>query len=462
MRFPLFAAAVGLWTGIVPAPAQQAKPQEIRAIAERAYEFAYPIVLMEYTRRAAVERGTLGGTAAMNHFTNAPAFPDARFHQVIRPNADTLYSSAWLDLSKEPLVLHLGDTHDRYYLMQFMDAWTETFDVPGKRTTGTGEEWFAIVGPGWQGKLPERTKRIDSPTNTVWLLGRTQTNGASDYDNVHAIQRGFVLMPLSLYPDGPKPVKPGAPAAGPPPALTPPMQVERLTGVEFFTTFAALLEANPPHKGDESMMRDLARIGIMPGKPFRSDALGPEGVKAMEEAATMVSKRLSAGAGNFGEVGKIGWSGFGANIGRYGTDYVARAKVARAGLGANPPEDATYLQCDQDADRRPFNGSHKYRLHFAKGETPPVRAFWSVTMYGDDGYFVANSINRFAIGDRDPLRFNADGSLDLLIQHDPPEADKQTNWLPAPEGTFNLNLRMYWPKESVLNGHWIPPAVIRD
>jgi len=458
----LLAASAAFFAGVLPLPAQPPTSGEIRAIAERAYTFAYPIVLMEYTRRAAVERGTLGGVAAMNHFMNAPAFPDDHFRQVIRPNADTLYSSAWLDLSQEPQVLRLQDTHGRYYLMQFMDAWTETFDVPGKRTTGTGDGWFVVVGPGWKGKLPERAKRIDAPTNMVWLLGRTQTNGASDYENVHAIQRGYVLMPLSQYPDGPKPVRPGPPA-GTPAKLTPPMQVERLTAVEFFTTFASLLEANPAHKEDAAMMRELARIGIVPGKPFQADALGPGGMKALEEAASAVSKWLALTAnGAIGTVGKTGWSGFGTKVGRYGTDYKVRAEVARMGLGANPPEDATYMQCQQDADGQPFHGSHKYRLHFAKGQTPPVRAFWSVTMYSEDGYFVANPINRFAIGDRDPLKFNADGSLDLIIQHDAPEGDKQANWLPAPAGSFNLNLRMYWPKENVLSGQWIPPAVSRE
>jgi len=177
-------------------------PAEIRSLSQRAYLFAYPLVLMEFTRRHALEHATLGGGAQTNRFTHAPAFPTASFRQVIRPNADTLYSSAWLDLSKEPMLLEVPDTHGRYYLMQLMDAWTETFGSPGKRTTGTGQGWFAITGPGWKGTLPERAKRIESPTNMVWLLGRTQTNNASDYGNVREIQKGYRLMPLSMYPDG--------------------------------------------------------------------------------------------------------------------------------------------------------------------------------------------------------------------------------------------------------------------
>jgi len=436
-------------------------PAEIRAIAERAYIFAYPMVLMEYTRRAAAERGGLGGPVGGNQFAHAQVFPDARFRQVIRPNADTLYSSAWLDLSKEPLILHVPDTRDRYYLMQFMDAWTETFSVPGKRTTGTGEGFFAIAGPGWKGTLPQRAQRIDSPTNMVWLLGRTQTNGPSDYEFVHSIQRGYTLMPLSLYPDGPRSsasrTPPRAAAAE---RITPPMQVEKLPTIEFFTTFAQLLAVNPPHKGDEPMMEQLKRIGIEPGKPFNAAALRAEGTKALEEGAQVSAKRIAALDDAVGKPSKTGWGGGGVHVGRYGTDYGQRAAVARIGLGANPPEDATYMHCHIDADGHPLDGTNRYRIHFDK--TPPVRAFWSLTMYSSDGYFIANPIHRFAIGDRDALKFNADGSLDIYIQQNSPGAGKESNWLPAGAGEFNLSLRMYWPSDDILTGKWIPPPVVRE
>jgi hypothetical protein len=434
---------------------------EIREIAQKAYVFAYPLVLMEFTRRNAVEHPTSLGSAETNQFTHAPAFPDSRFRQVVRPNADTLYSSSWLDLSKEPLLLHVPDTHGRYYLMHFLDAWTETFSVPGKRTTGTSEGWFVMVGPGWTGKLPARVQRIDAPTNMVWLIGRTQTNNASDYDNVHALQRGYVLMPLSLYPDGPRAARARPPAAGQVSALVPPpVQVQRLSAVEFFRTFAQLLAQNPPHSDDGPMLRELDRIGIAPGKVFRPEALGADGLKALEDGVAAASSRLTAPADvRARRVGKNGWSGFGGAVGRYGTNYAARAAVARVGLGALPPEDAIYVNCDQDASGQPLDGSRRYTMHFAKDQLPPVRAFWSITMYNEDGYFVANPIDRFAIGDRDPLKFNADGSLDLYIQRSAPGGDRDSNWLPAPDGKFNLTLRLYWPSEEILSGRWTPPAV---
>jgi hypothetical protein len=463
MKLMAFALALAA-AGSCPALAQAPSPEEIRSIASRACIFAYPMVLMEYTRRNAV--GPNG--AAENRFAHAQTFPQAGPANVIRPNADTLYSSSWLDLSKEPMMLHVPDTHDRYYMMQFMDAWTETFSVPGKRTTGTKEGWFALVGPGWSGHLPEGAQRIDAPTNMVWLIGRTQTNSASDYENVHAIQRGFRLMPLSNYPDGVPPVMPGTARRIAGADMTPPKQIERLSPEDLFTLFASLLPANPAHPADGPMMKDLARIGIVPGK-FDPAILGAAGQKALEEGVQTTAKSLNgdgSGPRRAARAGTNGWTGGLSEgtlaVGKYGTDYVSRARVARGGLGANPPEDAIYMSCVQDSSGATLDGSQKYRIHFDKDKMPPVRAFWSVTMYGPDGFFIANPINRFAIGDRDSLKFNGDGSLDLYISQSAPEGAKENNWLPAPAGVFNLTLRMYWPKDEALYGKWSPSAVTRE
>lgn len=463
MKPILYVFAAILAAGSLPASAQAPSPGEIRAIAGRAYIFAYPMVLMEYTRRNAV--GPNG--AGANRLAHAQTFPSAGTANVIRPNADTLYSSSWIDLTEEPVLLHVPDTHGRYYLMQFMDAWTETFSVPGKRTTGTDDGWFAIVGPGWKGHhLPDGAQRIDAPTNMVWLIGRTQTNGPSDYENVHAIQRGYRLMPLSKYPDGVPPVANGVTRRVASAEMTPPRQVERLSPMEFFTTFASLLADNPPHPDDGPMMKDLARIGIVPGQPFDLGAFDAAAKQALEEGAQAASKSLNGGGGGARRVpraGANGWSGgLGEGttaVGRYGTNYASRAAVARGGLGANPPEDAIYMNCAQDTSGAALDGTHTYRLHFDKDKMPPVRAFWSITMYGPDGFFIANPISRFAIGDRDQLKFNADGSLDLYVSQNSPGAGKESNWLPSPAGAFNLTFRMYWPEEQALSGKWIPPAV---
>jgi hypothetical protein len=468
--------AFGYWTiamaaalvGIPTAASATGHPTaaEIRAIAATAYTFAYPLVLIDVTRRTDLERRARAGLQGANHFVHAQVFPDDHSRIVIRPNADTLYSIAWLDLSREPILLHVPDTHGRYYVMQLLDAWTETFDMPGKRTRGTGAGWFGIVGPGWKGNLPPHVEKIDAPTNTVWLLGRTQTNGVADYGEVHAIQNGYALVPLSQYPDA----SPFAPAPTPPTAGStfgtdrnepPPMQVERMAAREFFQTVAKLLEANPPHPQDAAIIEQLARVGISPGKLFNPESLGAEGQRAFEQGAKTAADALASLGSRSGVGDKAnGWSsGFGAATGRYGVHYAARAAVARIGLGALPPEEAIYFSCCQNDAAHLLSGEHAYTLHFPADELPPVRAFWSLTLYGEDGYFVSNAIHRFAIGDRDALKFNGDGSLDLFVQHDAPGGYRDSNWLPAPEGKFNLSLRLYWPSEDVVRGNWKPPPV---
>jgi hypothetical protein len=440
-----------------PAVGGRPSADEVRRIAAKGYVFAYPLVLLDLTRRTTLVRQAMLGVG-VNQFVHQRAFPDEHARLVIRPNADTFYSTAWLDLSEEPLMLHVPDTHGRYYVMQLLDAWTETFALPGKRTRGTAEGWFAIVAPGWRGTLPAHVQRIDAPTNTAWLLGRTQVNGSSDYDTVHAIQSGFALMPLHLYPNG------GAPAAGPPGSSTlvspdpPPLQLRRMTATQFFGAVASLLPQNPPHPQDAAMMQELERIGVAPGKPFDPESLGAEGREALDEGVAAAAATLQGTASQGSAAGSNGWSGFSAWVGRYGTHYDARANVARQGLGALPPEEAVYFSCCQGAAG--LRGARPYTLHFTKEQLPPMRAFWSLTLYGEDGYFLANPIHRFAIGDRDALKFNADGSLDLYIQHDAPGADRDGNWLPAPEGAFNLTLRLYWPREQVVGGHWAPPPIL--
>jgi hypothetical protein len=431
-------------------PAQSPNPAEVQSLAEKAYIYAYPLVLIETTRLS----------MPSNHLIHVPAFPDASFRTIVRPNADTLYSTAWIDVSEQPMLLHVADSGGRFYLLQFMDAWTETFADPGKRTTGTAEKWFAITGPGWSGALPKDVVRLDAPTNLVWLLGRTQTNGASDYDNVHAFQHGMRLVPLSEYPGEAQ--RPGAPppprsaAAGP----TAPEQVKAMEPTAFFAAFAQAIKSNPPHADDASMVRDLARIGLVPGQDFDSSNLTPEQLKALNDGAQAAAARIEKFVAS-GAAVKPGWSSFQGTVGRYGTNYMARAITARVAVGANPAEDAVYIACSADGKGQALNGSMRYRMHFDAANLPPVLAFWSVTAYDKDGYFVANPINRYAIGDRDALKSNSDGSLDLFIQSQDPGPDRKSNWLPSGDGAFNLMLRLYWPKQAILDGSWRPPNLER-
>jgi hypothetical protein len=439
---------VALTLCIVPVAAQNLSSNEANQI-ELAYIYAYPLVVMEAT----------GAAMPLNHLTHVAEFPDANFRLIVRPNADTLYSTAWLDVSKEPLLLHVPDSGGRFYLLQFMDAWTETFADPGKRTTGTSEAWYAIVGPGWSGSLPDHVVRLDAPTNHVWLLGRTQTNGASDYDNVHTFQHGMRLVPLSEYP--------GKEAAQSPPVsmkhstgVSPLDRVKTMQPVEFFRTFAREMKTDPPHAADGPMVHDLASIGLVPGQDFDPSKLTPGQLQALNEGARAAAARIEQFVASAG-VSTPGWRSFQGVLGRYGTDYVARAATARIAIGANPPEDAVYMSSSADASGQPLNGSTRYRMHFDASNLPPVLAFWSVTAYDRDGYFIANPINRYAIGDRDKLKFNPDGSLDLYIQNQSPGQDRESNWLPSGAGPFNLTIRLYWPKHAILEGTWHPPALER-
>jgi hypothetical protein len=427
--------------------AKSADPHEVRQIAERAYIFGYPLVLMEAT----------GAAMPLNRLTHVAEFPDASFRLIVRPNADTLYSTAWFDVSKEPMLLHVPDSGGRYYLLQFMDAWTETFADPGKRTTGTSEAWYAIVGPRWNGKLPERVVRLDAPTNHVWLLGRTQTNGASDYDNVHAFQRAMRLVPLSEYPGKDK--TPGSSpnmrhAAG----GSPVDRVKAMEPTTFFATFAQEMKTDPPHAADGPMVSELARIGLVPGQDFNPSSLTAEQLQALNDGAKDAAESIEKFVTSAG-VTTPGWRSFQGVVGHYGTNYVARAATARIAIGANPPEDAVYMSSSADSSGQSLNGSTRYRMHFDSSNLPPVQAFWSVTAYDKDGYFIANPLNRYAIGDRDRLKFNPDGSLDLYIQSADPGMDRTSNWLPSGDGSFNLTIRLYWPKQAILDGSWHPPAL---
>lgn len=435
---------------------QQVNLTEDRAydLGIQAYVYAYPLVLMEMTKRRQTYEA-----APINEFFHVQAFPTPEMRGVVRPNADTLYSTAWLDLSREPVILSVPDTKGRYYLIQLLDAWTDTFAVPGKRTTGTQAGRFAIIGPNWKGTLPKGVRRIKAPTNMIWVLGRTQTNGIGDYANVHQIQRGFKLTLLSEW--GKPAISPSLRPADSPTDLntTPPQQVASMNAATFFKTFAELLKSNPPHAADAPLLSQLKAIGIKVGKDFDSSRLGPDALRGLERAAHDAPYQIMASLPiNF--TINNGW-GFLVKVGRYGTAYMNRAYVALLALGALEPEDAVYGGARFDNEGRTLNGNNRYVLHFDKNAMPPVQAFWSVTLYAPDGFFAGNLINRYTIGDRDKLAFNQDGSLDVYIQHDRPDAGKESNWLPTPEGEFSLSMRLYWPKQEVTDGSWAPPAVSR-
>jgi hypothetical protein len=435
--------------------------QEIQAIAKEAYVYLYPLVLTDVTRRVMtnVEPQPGSPSGPMNMFHHLRAFPTADFRDIVRPNFDTLYSIAWLDLGDEPMIVSVPDTQGRYYLLEMLDMWTDAFAVPGKRTSGTAAMDFAVVPQGWQGKLPKDTERIDSPTMYVWVAGRTQTNGPKDYDAVHKIQDGYRITPLSEWGKTPKPVKfqldPTVDMK-----TTPMKQVETMRPADFFEYAAELMKLHPPHITDWSMVARLKRIGIEAGESFEFKEADEAVRRALEQAPSAGLQWMKSTLPSIARVVN-GWQINTETVGVYGNAYLKRAIIALLGLGANQPEDAIYPLSLGDADGKPLDGSTEYVLHFGKQELPPVGAFWSVTVYDADGFPVANPLNRYALGDRDPLKYNSDGSLDLYFQHKSPGKDKEANWLPAPEGEFNLTMRLYAPKAEALDGRWLPRGVHR-
>ena len=442
------------------------KEREARDTAIDAYIYAYPLVTMELTRRVMtnVEQPT-ATEAPMGQFLRVRTYPPVDDHAVTAPNADTLYTVAWLDVSKEPWIVSIPDMRGRFFLFPMLDGWTNVFEDPGKRTTGTGPQKYAITGPGWSGTLPAGVVEYKSPTGIVWVLGRIYCTGTlEDYRAVHALQDKVSAVPLSAY---------GKPYTAAPGVVDPAIdkkasvrdQVDALDGAAYFKLFAQLLKTNPPAAEDAPMVAKLATIGIVPGQDFDAAKLEPAVARGLasspKPAQGKIMEWLKEGivAGDF----KLehGWL-FTTKTGLYGTGYRQRALITAIGLGANRPQDAVYPTSEGPDALKKYSGERKYVVRFEKGELPPVKGFWSLTMYDASYFFVPNALNRYTLSQRNKLKTNPDGSVDLYIQHDSPGKDKETNWLPAPAGPFILMMRLYWPTEtppSLLDGTWKIPEV---
>jgi hypothetical protein len=442
-----------------------AKPglEEAVSAATDAYVYGYPLVTMDMTRKRFTNVVQPDAAhAPMGQLLKLRTYPAVDNHAVTAPNADTLYTTAWLDLSKEPYIFGIPDMGDRYYLMPMLDGWTDVFQVPGKRTTGDKAQKYAITGPGWSGTLPTGVTEYKSPTNMVWILGRIYCTGTpQDYATVHALQDKFTLVPLSSY------GKPYTPPVGvvDPSAADESKSVRDLVDAMDITTYfsylAQLMKTNPPSAGDAALVAQMAKIGLVPGQDFDASKLGAfdkEAIKVIPKAAQLKI------IGHLKEMGKNinGWA-FTTTTGLYGTQYLDRALVTAIGLGANRPQDAIYPTGEKDAAGKEYDSaSNKYVMHVDKGQFPPVTGFWSLTMYDANYFFVPNSLNRYTLSSRNKFITNADGSVDLYLQADSPGKDKEANWLPAPKAKFIPMLRLYWPKETpptILDGSWVLPAV---
>ena len=452
-----------LAAGALPAAraADAISEQEAHAIGVEAYVYFYPLVTMDLTRRQLTNGGPEASPiqGPMNTFVNIGAYPTADMKVVVRPNFDTLYSSAWLDLTKEPVIVSAPDTGGRYYLLPMLDMWTDVFASPGWRTTGTRAANFLVAPPGWTGSVPEGVTRIDSPTPYVWIIGRTKTDGPPDYDAVHKIQAGYKIAPLSQWGKTSEAVTGKVdPTVD---MKTPPkVQVDTMPADKFFGYAAELLRLHPPHITDQPIIARLKRVGFEVGKSFDLGKADPAVKAGLESAPETAQKLMQWKIPTMARLAN-GWSMNTDTMGVYGNYYLKRAMVAQVGLGANVPEDAIYPLNLADATGKPLDGVNNYTIHFDKGQTPPAEAFWSITLYDNDGFQVANPLNRFTLSSWMPFKLNSDGSLDLYFQNANPSADKEANWLPAPKGPFNLTMRIYAPKADALTGKWDPPPVAK-
>ena len=430
-------------------------------IVREAYIYAYPLVTMDMTRRQQTNvRGPDDAHAPMGQLIKMRAYPAVDNKGAAAPNADTMYTMVWYDLSTEPWVFSIPDMGDRFYIMPMLSGNNEVFQVAGTRATSGKPQKFLITGPGWSGAVPEGMAHVKVPGALVWICGRIYCTGTpEDYKAVHELQDKYESVPLSAY---------GKPYTPPPGVVDEKFdmkkavrkQVNNLPLDEFFSYFARLLKNNPPKPEDAPIVARMAKIGIVPGQDFDRRKLPVLGQKLDPKLALleMVETMKAQKPVN-------GWLYWNTNAGTYGSDYAQRAMVTLIGPGLNFPQDALYPFSEKDADGKTYDGAaHKYVMRFEKGQMPPVKGFWSLTMYDPEFFFVPNPINRYNLSQRDKLVANPDGSVDLYLQAESPGPDKDANWLPAPKGKFIPMLRLYWPKEtppSILDGSWTPPPLKR-
>jgi hypothetical protein len=439
-----------------------APPQDVR-LAALATLYALPIVVMDLTR----QRMLAYPGAKANRFINNPRLANASSRTVVRPNVDTLYSSAWLDLSAGPMLLSLPPAHGEYFIVQCMDAWTNVFASPSSRTIGDRAVRYLIVGPNWHGRRPPGVPVIRAPTRMVWVLARIYVANTKDLLPARRFQSGLDIRPLSrvndplyhsIYPRA-HPRAVGAPLLA---------TLRRMGPRAYFHLFRRLERANP---------------AVPPDPQFASRVLEPLGLgsgdSARERRDSERDRRI-LGAGyelalrGLGELERRhallrrtsmkGWTtpGRGGPQGVFGRHYVVRAIVALWALAEGRRNDAVYFNAITDDNGKLLDGSRSYTLAFPPGGTPPVHAFWSLTLYDEQGFLVANPYSRYGVSSRDSLHVRSDGSLVIRLQPDRPASTRlRANWIPTPAGhSYQLTLRCYWPASALLRGHWMPPAIV--
>ena len=446
MRHWICALTVGASLGSVHAADLDAT--QARALAQEAYVFAYATVEHDKVLTA------INAKLPFNRLYSEPRLLGPEDNKVVSPNNDTFYSRALLDLRAEPMVLDVPAVEARYYSFQLVDLRTDNLDYIGTRATGTQAGRFLIAGPDWKGEVPAGFNGvIRSPSRLVFLLGRTEVKGQDDQKAAASVMSAYALQPLSRVANS------ATPEAAAPLVLPAYADTKQGAAQALFSTFNALAALHEWTPKEKARLARFAAIGVQPGAAFapadnlrEAIAGGAEaGRKQVRTASTQLSQEHN------------GWYQSPSNVGKFGDDDLTRAAVAWRYIYANDPVEAVYPLALHDAQGQVLDGRRAYRLHFPAGQLPPVNAFWSLTLYdGKTQLLASNSIQRYSLGDRSAdLHYDADGGLTLLLQPDAPAEAQQGNWLPTPQGPFNLLLRLYLPKAAALDGSYHLPTVAR-
>lgn len=438
-------------------------PDEARAIAKEAYIYASPIVdgyRIIHTYYLAPGNPEYKGP--MNQLLGEARVFTPADTAVQTPNSDTPYSFFGADLRTEPLVITVPEIEpERYYSIQFVDAYTFNFAYVGSRTTGNGAGKFLLAGPGWKGETPEGiTDVITSETDLVLGIIRTQLFGPDDLDNVTAIQEGYKLEPLSEFLGTPPPA--AAPALDYPEPLS---KGAQKTSPEVFGILNFVLTAYcPTVPSEEALMARFATTDVGPGETFDPSSFSPEVQQAIKDGIADAWKEFGEFKKSKIDTGEVTSGDLFGTREFLDNNYLYRMAAAELGIYGNSEQEAMYPIYTVDAEGNGLDGSYRYTVRFAPGELPPVNAFWSLTMYRlPESLLVDNPINRYLINSPmlPDLEKDADGGLTLYIQHDSPGKDKESNWLPAPEGPFMMAMRLYWPKQEALDGTWQAPTATK-
>lgn len=441
-------------------PEYIARQEELKAakVAQEVAIYGYPLVMMSLLKQyGTYTRAPNDYKAPINQFSHQKS-QSTPLDEFAYPSIDVLTSNAWLDLADGPFVLHVPAVYKRFFLFEVFDGWTNVITTIDASLTDSTAKDFMFCGPNFKGTVPKNVTQIRAATNMVYIKGFTQCFGPEDYKALHDIQNGYTLTPLASFGQAYSP--PAMIAVQGPIASkeAPADQLTDMSFISFFDRLQALLKTNPPGLQDVAPSKSMNAIGINTDKPFEAEDTNRALENGLEDAfANALEKINSSYTSVYSKRGQ--WKMIFRKERDFGTDYLRRALLARALLPTSLSQNMLSITTESDYDGIRLNGMRNYQLHITKEEMPPVKAFWSLTLYTDSQQLVYNQSNIYAIQSfADSLKFNKDGSCDIFIQNEKP-TESGVNWLPCPKGNFSLMLRLYQPDNKVLDGEWMPPAI---